>query len=275
MSSSARKGFTLVELLVVIAIIVVLIGLFVPATRRVGASAVRTQCQNNLKQLMLAIHGYCDSMAKPVRITLADDVELPTERWLPKGCIGPGTTPEDRLSWIVSLLPYLEQASLHRQFEIGKAYAGNLPASQTRIELLACPESHGTKDEAITHFVAMAGIGPKAAWNPTGAVGNGFMGYDRLTTMAMIGDGTSNTIAVMETRIDLGSWARGGKATLRRFELAGVTLEGENPAFGGLHSRGINVAMVDSSVRFIQSSIEPSKLAAAITIAGGETVDLD
>ena len=44
--------------------------------------------------------------------------------------------------------------------------------------------------------------------------------------------------------------------------------------FGG-HDRGMHVAMADGSVRFIRSSIEPRKLAAAITIAGGESFDLD
>ena len=54
-----------------------------------------------------------------------------------------------------------------------------------------------------------------------------------------------------------------------------MSLLGDNPSFGGLHSAGMNVAMADGSVRFIHSSIDPKRLAAAITIAGGEPVDLD
>jgi prepilin-type processing-associated H-X9-DG protein len=273
MPRSARTGLSLIEVLVIIAIIAILIGLTLPATRRVSGAAARMQCQNNLKQLMLAMHAY-ESTGRPVDGIATGRPDAPAGHLFPPGCVGPGTTPEERLSWAVALLPYLEQAPLAQQFGTEKGYAGNLPAAQTWIKTFLCPASQEpTTGAAVTHYVSMAGIGPDAAERPAGAPNNGFMGYDRPASVALITDGTANTIALMETRSDLGPWARGGASTVRGFDPA-VPLHGDQPPFGG-HPGGMNAAMVDGSVRFIRPSVEPNKLAAAITIAGGETVDLD
>src|SRR5437763_15857531 len=137
MSRPARGGFTLIELLLVIAIIAILIGLMLPAVRRVREPAARMQCQNNLKQLMLALHNF-ESTGRPARSVSTAHQDAPAGRSFPPGCSGPGTTPEERLSWMVALLPHLEQDTLSRQFDVGKGYAGNLPAAQTRIRTFLC-----------------------------------------------------------------------------------------------------------------------------------------
>ena len=265
MSRSPRKGFTLVELLVVILIVGVLVALLLPAVRRVREPANRTACANNLKQLMIAIHNYQSTYSSAKY----------AGQMCPTGCIGYGSTPEERLSWMVALLPYLEEDSLYRQIDLQNGYGGNFPAVQTSIRTFLCPSANveGMAD-AVTHYVAMSGIGLDAATQPAGAPGNGFMGYDRLTSLSMIKDGTSNTIALMETRSGLGPWARGGTSNLRGFDPADLPIFGEERPFGG-HPNGMNAAMADGSVRFINSSIDPGKLAAAITIDGGEPFDLD
>jgi hypothetical protein len=261
-------------LLVVICIIAILIGLLFPAARRVREPAARAQCQNNLRQLMLAMHNF-ESTGRPVPYPATASPDSPAERLFPPGCFGPGTAPEERLSWMAALLPYLEQESLYRQLDLETGYAGNLPAAQTGIRTFLCPASEeAATGDAVTHYIAMAGIGHDAAGRPAGAAGNGFMGYNRRTSMTMIKDSTSNTIALMETRVGLGPWARGGGSTLRGYNPDDVPLHGDQRPFGG-HAAGMSAAMADASVRFLPSSIDPKRLAAAITIAGGEPVELD
>jgi prepilin-type N-terminal cleavage/methylation domain-containing protein len=272
MSRSTRNGFTLSELLVCIAIIAIFIGLLLPAVRRVREPAARMQCSNNLKQVMLAMHAF-ESTGRPV-VTLPDSDARPSQLF-PPGCFGAGTAPQERLGWPVALLPHLEQEGLWAQFDITRGYEGNLTAARTRIKPFLCPSAPDMPGAiAVTHYVAMAGIGADAAERPAGAAGIGFMGYDRQTSFAKITDGSSNTIALMETRSGLGPWARGGASTLRGFDPDDVPLFGDQRPFDG-HSGGTYAAMADGSLRFIRSSIDPKKLAAAITIAGGERFDLD
>jgi prepilin-type N-terminal cleavage/methylation domain-containing protein len=269
MSRVARDGLSLIEVLVVVAIIAITIGLLLPATRRVREPSTRALCQNNLRQLMMAMHNF-ESASQPAAFPSPGHSDEHAEGAFPTGCIGPGTFPEERLSWMVSLLPFLEQDTLYKQFDREKGYAGNLPAAQTRVKTFLCPAANA---DAVTPYIAMSGIGYESAGHLEGADGNGFMGYDRRTSFAMIKDGTSNTIALMETRSGLGPWARGGTSNLRGFDPADLPLHGDGRPFGGHHN--MTAAMADGSVRYIRPTIEPKNLAAAITIAGGETFDLD
>src|SRR4030081_3201850 len=100
-----RPAFTLIELLVVIAIIAILIALLVPAVQKVRAAAARTQCQNNLKQLGVAIHNYHAAWNH-----IPYSVSYASEGAKPKG-------PFTGRGWILESLPYLEQDALYRSFE--------------------------------------------------------------------------------------------------------------------------------------------------------------
>src|SRR3981081_319077 len=112
MPKSDRGGFTLIELLVVIAIIAILIGLLLPAVQKVREAAARLKCQNNLKQLGLALHNYEGS-----------------NQSFPSSVRPAGVTAPPRSSWTIGIWPYVEQDNLRRNYDTTQSWgaAANLP----------------------------------------------------------------------------------------------------------------------------------------------------
>src|SRR5688572_25384501 len=131
MQKRNRSAFTLVELLVVIAIIGVLVALLLPAVQAAREAARRMQCSNNLKQLALALHNYEG-----------------TYKTFP-----PAGIDSNQMSWVVMLLPFIEQQPLFGNFNFtqGSWNAFNRIAvvQGVKIQGLRCPSA--PRD---THFSA-------------------------------------------------------------------------------------------------------------------------
>ena len=106
-----RRAFTLVELLVVIAIIGVLVGLLLPAVQAAREAARRMSCSNNMKQIGLGIHNYHDTYkGLPIHGT-GTGFDPNTTNWFDDTLL----TSQSELSFLVGLLPYIEQQPLWEQ----------------------------------------------------------------------------------------------------------------------------------------------------------------
>jgi prepilin-type N-terminal cleavage/methylation domain-containing protein/prepilin-type processing-associated H-X9-DG protein len=207
-ATDRRRAFTLIELLVVIAIIAVLIGLLLPAVQKVREAAARTQCQNNLKQIGLALHNYHD----------ANQVFPPGEN----GAFG--VPPND--AWPSYLLPYIEEGNVY--LNINKAllgywgpysYAGPPPnpnsahyfASITIIPTYQCPASPEKQRGNVRGVEFTTGQFPDDAGtlmysgisgsNRDGAPCSkaGTFYFNSKTRLTDLADGSSNTMVVGET----------------------------------------------------------------------------
>jgi prepilin-type processing-associated H-X9-DG protein/prepilin-type N-terminal cleavage/methylation domain-containing protein len=289
MSPRPRLALTLLELLVVIAIIGVLCGLALPAIQMAREAAYRSQCQNNLRQLGLALHDYHASHAV-----------------LPPGMLGRGS-PEPFLAWTARLLPWLEQAPLWQSTEA--AFRQNplfttpphRPLRSLALAAFVCPSDGRTignpQPENVfagyTHYLGVSG-----------RLGNdGVLYLGSKVRVADITDGTSQTLMAGERPPSaderFGRWYAGvgqnldgdadcylSVAELNRTFRAPMCEPGpyhfapgtpdnmcDTFHFWSPHPGGAHFLFADGSVRFLKYSAD-AILPQLATRAGGEPVEL-
>ncbi|VTR97703.1 DUF1559 domain-containing protein [Tuwongella immobilis] len=306
-ASRSRQGFTLIELLVVIAIIAILIGLLLPAVQKVREAAARMKCQNNVKQIGIALHSYHDANS-----TLPPGVSAGFHGL---ASYGPDW---DRRSWPIFLLPYVEQDNLFRFVEarvqvvsVSGGHTIFFNEVGTVVSAFVCP-SDPNAPKNLTAGAGTPNAGQGAHTNYAGCVGNTTASYTNADLGGMlygksrvrltdVNDGLSNTLMTGEILLSQDTGSHDTRGRMHNAVHAGVsfstglppntTVGDEQQSYcipvpnrapcggSGLrlslrsnHTGGVNVGLGDGSVRFITNNINLTTYQSLGTRAGGEVV---
>lgn len=197
---------------------------------------------------------------------------------LPRGAGGAELLPpETRLSWLASMLPYYGRMDWHRELNFGRPW--NDPANRgvtgRPFDLVvnpAIPQTHSDAGFPVTHYVGVAGVGADAADLPATDPRAGAFGFRRQLRTADVRDGSSQTIAILGVSRDLGPWAAGGRGSVRPLTRAPY-VNGPD-GFGSGQADGMLAGMLDGSVQFLSSDIDPRVMEQLATANGGDIVDL-
>jgi prepilin-type N-terminal cleavage/methylation domain-containing protein/prepilin-type processing-associated H-X9-DG protein len=262
-----RSGFTLIELLVVIAIIAVLIGLLLPAVQKVRESASRTSCQNNLKQLGLAMHMYYNV----------------------NSAFPPAFAKPSNYGWGTWLLPFVEQNGL---FDSMNPYATTLAVNAqttTNLSVFNCASDRRMASNpnysgyAKSNYVVSEQVSDGGSAITTNDIPDG------LSNTLMIGErDTINQIGAVWAGRDTKPPAIGVASVIGRptwpinTAYAGGTpcCAGDTPlgcthyAWSSMHRGGANFAFCDGAVRFLNQGlpVDPKQQACSKPVAANFTL---
>ena len=245
-----------IQILILVLIGLICSGLFTPALVLVRDAADRSRCTNNLQALSLAIENY-HGMYSRFPTATEENPDLP---------------PENRLSWIVAVYPFVEANNIYSKMDHKKGWDAeeNRFAALFQPKFLDCPGCAALPPSTMTPtcYVGIAGTGTDAINLPLEDRRAGFFGYERTFKRDDFKNHANSILMLVETSQVHGAWTTAGSPTTRGLIPDGSPYIGVGGQFGGNHRRGSNVAFADGSIRFIESSIDPAMWEAMATLSG-------
>jgi prepilin-type N-terminal cleavage/methylation domain-containing protein/prepilin-type processing-associated H-X9-DG protein len=290
------RGFTLIELLVVIAIIAILIALLVPAVQKVREAAARVQCQNNLKQIGLAVHGHHDTYK--VFPNGGNGWQYAPDYMAPGN---PAVMNNQRAGWLFQILPFVEQSAVWKGGNTNSIAQCQRTAIGAVIPIYFCSSRQSPRlitgaawyGPSGTYAHAMCDYGASNLEN------NGVIRHNPNTTspntnttgqtrMATITDGTSNTFIAGEKRLNLryigqfqsddnegysAGWDHDTVRYTNELPLPDYVGNGDGgQRFGSSHTAGFNMLFADGSVHFITYTIDLTSFSRLGNVNDGKTI---
>lgn len=253
----------------------------IPKLRQNAADA---GCKNNFREVGLFAAHNADPHADRTKVS----------NQIPAGTVvNTALPPDERVSWYVTILPGFDQkrqdmTPVLTGIDRGQPWSAerNQTAARTKLVALLCPGNPpdvSPDQPAPSCYVGIAGFGKDAATIPAPKdplqpfdPRAGCFRYDAPTPFVMITDGLSQTLLIGERSNNLGSWIRGGPATVRGLDNTpgAAVIQGVGGQFGGNHPNGSNWGFADGSVRFFTDRTDPKVLLAMATIAGRDNDQL-
>ncbi len=194
----------------------------------------------------------------------------------PIGTVAGGDRPaKDRFSWIAEMAIQTDN-QLGPEPQWDQAWSDPLNDRFVRQPLQPflnplLDRQVGEEGYPATHFAGIAGVGPSGPNLPVDHPQAGIFGYNRITRIEDIKDGLGNTMMVAGVRTHLGSWAAGGRASIRPFTQEPY-IDGPD-GFGTGETDGMSVVMADGSVRFLSKNTSPTVIRRMAAMADGFSLD--